>query len=127
MDADVYQQLITTFDGADLGFLLREGTDLITEHAGPEASSLTLLFASPFPVVMGARPPRNTLSWYHPSRTFGGDNPLEPETLLADVDVVLVPNTIGTVATAAMKDMLEPWLRENRRRVDTPIWTLWLK
>ena len=127
VDAEVYRELIETFDGADLAFLLREGTALINEHAGPEASSLTLLFASPFPVVMGAPPPRDTLSWYHPSRTFGGDNPLVPEVLLADVDVVLVPNTIGTVATAAMKDMLEPWLRENRRRVDTPVWTLWLK
>jgi hypothetical protein len=127
VEADVYRELVTAFDGADLGVLLRDGAARIREHGPKDARTLTMLFASPFPVVTGAPPPRGTLNWYHPSRTFGGDNPLVPEELLADVDVVLVPTTIGTVATAAMKESLDPWLEEHRRRVDTPLWTLWLR
>jgi hypothetical protein len=127
VEPEIYRELVVAFDGADLGVLLREGQAAILEHAGPDATALTMLFTSPMPVVTGSPPPKNTLSWYHPGRTFGGDNPLVPETLLNDVDVVLKPRTVGTVATGAMADTLEPWLDTNRRKVETPLWTLWIR
>ena len=86
------------------------------------------MFAAPYPYLLGGPPPVNTLSWYHPSRTFGGKNPLDPAVQFSDVDIVLVPMALRTPPIRAMLEDLQPALDEEWRVVDeTPLWTVYLR
>ena len=128
ISAEVYRELGLTFDGADLRLMLDEGAALIRAHSPVQPRVFSFMFAAPYPYLLGGPPPVNTLSWYHPSRTFGGKNPLDPAVQFSDVDIVLVPMALRTPPIRAMLEDLQPALDEEWRVVDeTPLWTVYLR
>ncbi len=127
VSAEVFGKLVPTpgLGGTDLQLLLDSGLDAAA--IAPGARILSVSFSQPFAWATGAPPPRDTLSWYDPGRSFGGDNPLAPEVILADVDVVLVPRVMELPVKWAMWEQLGPAVEAGYTRHDTPLWTAWVR
>lgn len=114
--------------GADLRLMLDRGRELIARHGPENPRVFTMLFSAPFPYLLENPPPKHTLSWYHPSRTFGGDHPLDPDVILSDVDLVLVPRALRTPQMRAMSIDLQPALDRDWRVVETaPLWVVYAR
>jgi hypothetical protein len=123
---EIYVALNRPLDGSDLRWMLDAGSDLIEAQGLARPKVFSFLFAAPFPYLLGTPPPAGGLSWYHASRTFGGDNPLDPAEQFADVDIVLVPRAFRTPTIRAMLIDLQPTLdRDWRVASQTPLWTLY--
>jgi hypothetical protein len=126
IDPTIYRALNRPMNGADLRLMLDAGSTLIETQNLSKPRVFTLLFSAPYPYLLGTPPPAGTLSWYHPSRTFGGKNPLVPSEQFSDVDMVLVPRALRTPPIRAMLIDLQPALdRDWQVASQTPLWTLY--
>ena len=126
---EVFNRLVATpsLAGSELQVVLDEGVRTIRSLGLDQPRVLTLAFSSPFAFALGTPPPRRGASWYDPGRTFGGDRPLEPAVVLADVDVVMVPRVFELPVKWAMWEQLGPTIEADFTRQDTPLWTAWVK
>lgn len=126
---EVFNKLVPTpsLAGSELQVVLDEGVRTLRSLDQADGRVLTLAFSSPFAYALGAPPPRGGASWYDPGRTFGGDSPLDPAVVLADVDVVMVPRVFELPVKWAMWEQLGPAIEADFERHDTPLWTAWVK
>ncbi len=124
------ERLGTGFDSLDFVSMVRSSNEALGDLGIPaDARILGLWFSNPHPYLRGAAPPRGTHSWYHIGRTFGGERPLDPAVVLADVDVVIRPTSLLEKWQEAdtMATMLAPGLTGWTERHPNNLWTVWIR
>jgi hypothetical protein len=70
---------------------VRDGMDLLASDPNLAGKVLVLDLSNPFSALLNRDPPRGDSSWFHYQRTFSEQANLPPDTLFADVSVVMEP------------------------------------
>jgi hypothetical protein len=92
-----------------------DGVRLLRKHRSGEGRVLSLTWTNPFPVLVGAPPAPSDLSWWDPLRTFNATNHPRAETLLREVDYVMIPKYKSS-NTPTTEQMLKIYGAEISRR-----------
>ena len=121
-----YQDINPPKHQLDWMVMLREGLVLLDKHAAADARVLALWFTNPFPALMDAPSPRGVLAYYDAGRTFGMETFADPVEVFADTHVAMFPKHLSP-GRKYMQAAAEAWLNEHWERVDTPLWTLYLR
>ena len=88
-----------------------EGGAALASLDTPAERVLVLDFANPFSAGLGLKPPAGDNSWLHWGRNVDRDEHLAPESMLADVQVVLEP-AIG-INVAPLAALYGPYIRDH--------------
>lgn len=119
--------------GNDVQYLevLGEGTALLRSHIGKRKDVTILPFAwdNPWPTLLGVRPVRHELAWWHDGRTFNSKIYPDAAVLLGQIDYIIVPKRDYMYdTTITMLAIYEPNLRRDFHPVGkAENWTLYAR
>lgn len=110
---------------------LGEGVSLLRSHIGKrhDVTVLPLTWNNPWPTLLGLRPVRHELAWWHDGRTFNSQIHPDAAQLLGAIDYVFVPNRYYMYdTTIAMSAIYSQNLRRDFHPVGkTGNWTLYAR
>jgi len=106
-----------------------DGVQLLERHGAAQARVLSLTWTDPFPTLVGHHPTEHEVSWWDPGRSFSDRIHPAPDTLLSEVDFVLVPKFNWGWFNRSPEAMLQiygPAIRRDFRPIErTGCWELW--
>lgn len=110
---------------------LGEGVSLLRSHIGHrhDVTVLPLTWNNPWPTLLGLRPVRHELAWWHDGRTFNSHIHPDAARLLGEIDYVFVPNRYYMYdTTIAMSAIYSQNLRRDFHPVGKSAnWTLYAR
>lgn len=87
---------------------------------------LPLEFTNPYPFLLGAKPPRGALLWYHDGTTFNGNAPATLDRVFDRTDIVLVPHiSVDPQMRPVLNGMFERYNRRTSRFCEFHVGLYW--
>ncbi|HEX2146909.1 MAG TPA: hypothetical protein VHG11_04570, partial [Pseudorhizobium sp.] len=103
---------------------IESGGDLLQSLPERPERVLVLDFANPFSAGLNLRPPRGDSAWLHWGRNVNEATHLEPDEMLGDVEIVMIPK-IG-INSLPLQQVYGPYITRNFVRLkETNEWTVY--